>query len=538
MRVIRRIAVLLCAPALTAQQSVEVTITLETIADCPASARAPREQLFAQRLREAAAQTRALLGDDEDGPAIHVAILERDDEAFALARASCQTQLQGLGVLGRPTRHVVLAPAGRARDDALLWRAAAHATSQLRIDATLPRERQQALGYGWLAAGIAHRVTLSIEGGVADAFVVGDTLHAPTLAFAGDLRAAASELLRRDRLSPLADLLRTEQDDFDLGQHVLALALVDFLADTAAPTTHGAVRVHRIARLLARARGGELAEDALPGELAADLGEIERQLHAFVRKRAPDRDAPRPAPLPHHAPHPHAAVFVYTRPPVRARHEKVVRLALEKRHAAHTSGWQRTDDGPLVAIGPVNQKAGFWHGDELVKSIPRTWPMVAVLEYAPAGGATALLDCFRRVEGRRDDDGWMLDPTVGFVAHHNAQVVTDRDDTFHYLAIPDTPTGGHVGNSEFVHRGRVSWSGGATATVGVWTRLHAPKTRGVAPWHAVQVPLVDWCVAETTRSKGATAVSAVEDPTRQLAVWATARVFEFPVVPPGLTPGR
>lgn len=180
----------------------------------------------------------------------------------------------------------------------------------------------------------------------------------------------------------------------------------------------------------------------------------------------------------------------------------------------------------------------FWHGDDFVKPIDRTWPFVVVLEYEPDGDPRAFLDCFRRAGSSSGDDGWLLDPGVDFVAHHNAQFATASDDRFAYLAVPDTPTGGHVGGSEFLHRARVAWADGSTAVLGLVTVLVAPKGKPLAAWHSTQTPLVDWRVFASSPRAGATAVGALRDPERELAVWGSDRVFPLPVIPPGLFAGR
>ncbi len=235
---------------------------------------------------------------------------------------------------------------------------------------------------------------------------------------------------------------------------------------------------------------------------------------------------------------PHAALFVYTEARFRARHTAVVASALQQRWRAHTSGWQRVAGKPRLEVGPVSDSAGQWHGDEFVKAIDRTWPFVVVLEYHGEDAPEAYLDCFRRAAGQNGDDGWLLDPGVGYAEHHNAQIVPAQDNRFAYLAVPDTPTGSYVGGGEFVIRARVRWANGQRAQVGWWLSFEAPKGQDVAKWRAVQQPLVDWRVVASTPKLGATQVAPVADLDRELAVWGTDRVLRFPAIPPGLTPGR
>ncbi|MFN3242485.1 MAG: hypothetical protein ACE37K_13360 [Planctomycetota bacterium] len=516
-----------------------IDLQLPVIHGCASDDTAAQTQLFATRVGNAERALREALRPLATGTErIEVALLPPSVETRRRVRERCGASLQQRGVVSATSRSLVLVSDRKQSRDDQLHRAVVHVATLLRFRDALADEARRSLGYGWLSTGLAHRAEVLANGSF-DTFVVRGVVQRPVETWGGDPWRAAGELLRRGQLPPLPDLLRTESDDFDLGQHVLAFALVDHLITSQAATTHGdAARPTLLAELLATASRGLDSSRALKGVLAIDLATLERRVHDHVRQRAgrlgPDRDDA----LPQHAVHRHAAVYVYANGPVRPRHRKVVEKALLQRHAAHTSGWQKVDGKPRIAIGPVNRSAGFWHQDEIVKNIPRTWPMVAVLEYATDGKPAAQLDCFRRVRGRRGDDGWMLDPTVGFVAHHNAQLVTDRDDDFSYLAVPDTPTGSHVGGSEFVHRGRVRWADGQRASVGVWTLLEAPRSRTTARWHAVQTALVDWRIAEQSRSLGVRAVRAVADLDRELSPWGTERVFRFPEIPPGLFVAR
>ena len=58
-----------------------------------------------------------------------------------------------------------------------------------------------------------------------------------------------------------------------------------------------------------------------------------------------------------------------------------------------------------------------------------------------------------------------------------------------------------------------------------------------ADWKVEQIPLVDWLVSKSTPKLGAVQTAAVANPDRELAVWGTDRVFRFPEMLPGLTPG-
>jgi len=516
-----------------------VDVQLPAIASCSASRTEAQAQLFAERIEAGERLLRAALQPTSLGTApVRGSLLPPSPQTRRRAIELCGALLHARGVLARDHRTFVLSSDRKQSRDDALHRATVHATTLLLLRDVLPDERARTLGYGWLATGLAHRAEHLATGRV-DTFVVRGVVQPAVDVWGGDWWRAAGELLRRAQLPPLADLLGTEADDFDLGQHVLSFALVDYLLASQAATTHG--DEHRptpLSELLAAAERGTASARALPEQLGIDLATLEARLHLHIRQRAGKLGPDKRTALPHHRRHRHAAVFVYTGGPILPRHQKVVAKALLQRHKAHTSAWQVHDGKPQLAVGPVNRRAGFWHQDELVKMVRRTWPMVAVFEYALDGKPEAQLDCFRRVRGRRGDDGWMLDPSVGFVPHHNAQLVTDEDARFRYLAVPDTPTDTHVGGSEFVHRGRVRWRDGQRASTGVHTLLEAPKTKTTARWHAIQTPLVDWRVAERSRTLGVRSVRAVDDFERELSPWGTERVFRFPEIPPGLFVAR
>jgi hypothetical protein len=246
---------------------------------------------------------------------------------------------------------------------------------------------------------------------------------------------------------------------------------------------------------------------------------------------APRFPGPRPA-------HPHASLYLYTLPLFRPRHQAIVQAALHKRADNHTSGWLKEAGKPVLAVGPVGENAGFWHGQKLVKNIYRTWPFVAVLEYDGNGKPEAFIDWFRRPRGSSTPDGWLRDPGIDYADHINKEMVTSQDADWHYMAVPDTPTDDHVGTSEFVIRGRVRWQNGQRAQLGWWIWFDAPKGHNVTDWSVAQIPLVDWCVSKTSPKLGAVATAAVDDPDHELAVWGERTVFTFPAMPPGLQPGR
>lgn len=237
-------------------------------------------------------------------------------------------------------------------------------------------------------------------------------------------------------------------------------------------------------------------------------------------------------------PAPHAALHIYTRPRLLARHAKIVAAAIERRVAAHTSGWRRDGGAPQFMLGPVRDGAGHWKQVTWVKPIDRAWPFAAVLEYDPRGEPEAYVDWFRRADDAQADDGWMLDPGVGYVEHINAELATSRDEHLAYLGLVDTPTGGHVGGSQFVVRARVRWADQRRVQTGWWLRFEVDRGRGEVHWRVLQAPLVDWRVTKTHPKLGIVATAPVADPDRELAVWASERVFRFPAMPVGLTAGR
>lgn len=239
------------------------------------------------------------------------------------------------------------------------------------------------------------------------------------------------------------------------------------------------------------------------------------------------------------APPRHAALHVYSRPLVRPRHAAVLGRALARRAEVHTSGWAEGTDGlPILAVGPVHERGAHWHGTKKVKPMRPVWPFAAVLEFDGRGKGVAYVDWFRRARGSTSPGGWLLDPNLGYVDHINAEVVCDRDERWHYLALVDTPTGGHVGGSELVVRARVDWADGTSVRKGWWLWFDAPDDRPPDTWTAPQIPLVDWRVVGETPRLGIVATAPVEDRERELSPWGTKEVFRFPAMPPGLQPCR
>lgn len=485
-------------------------------------------------------RTRLGLGEAGDGPRLRIAVHGDPQDARRRARELGEFELTGPGLLVAETGLFVLhADAGR-RDATAIGGAVAAAAARLAFLQALSQEDTDRLGYGFLCSALAHEAAKAVGDARLHPVVRGSTRE-PLLAFGGDPVSGCRGLLARGRLPRLADVLATEASDFDPEQHAFAFAFVAWLGSAAAAPTTGVAApaaTPPLAALLAKARDGEAAAKALSAVLRADLAAVESRFLEFVRlQKEPNWPKPH-APLAVRSPHPHAALYAYVREPVPERHRAVVKQALAMRAAELTSGFADDDGRPRVALGPVNVRTYFWHGDERSKQIDRAWPFVVVLEYDPVDAPEAVLECFRRVRGRKDDDGWMIDPGQGFVEHHNAQIATARGDRFAYLAIPDTPTGTRIAESEFVHRARVRWKDGREAVLGLRTVLEAFSSASTEGWSAAVEPLVDWRVAASSDALGVTATTRLDDLGDELSPFATKRVFNLPEVPVGLRVGR
>lgn len=235
----------------------------------------------------------------------------------------------------------------------------------------------------------------------------------------------------------------------------------------------------------------------------------------------------------------HAAITVYTRPCIRPRHRTIVAKALEMRRDAHTSGWKLgPNEQPVLEVGPVTTGAALFHGTKSTGQIARTWPFVVVLEYDARGGPSAFVDWFRRADDSTGAKGWQLDPdALHYVEHMNKELAVDRSGDLGLIALCDTPTGNHVGGSQWVVRGRVDWADGMQVRKGWWLDFDAPATPP-DQWRVHQVPLVGWQVRTERAPDGIVATQAVADPLRQLAPLASKDLFTLPDPPPGVTAGR
>lgn len=510
-----------------------VLVTCDGSRNCPAESAAPLQQQLEAQL----VALEALVGWPlpPATPPLRVEVFGDRPAAEVGARSRLGRELVGCGGLDRLQGRIVVLSAVEVarvvRVAAVVWW----------VERLVAPGDLHALGGDWLAHGIAH-LLVAQAGEPCETFLVRGALFPAVRCHGGDFWKGSAEMLARDQLPSLASLLETAGDDLDLDQHAAATSFVDWLTRTRLAPSTGAAEAQQpstLSRLVALLRAGRPAAEALPKACGADLATIERRWRDDLAAAVPQGGRGKPAEGTKARPsHPHAAIFVYTRQPVADRHRKVVVAALAARAATLTSAFRTVDGGPVVELGPVDDHVNFWKRGRLGKSIDHAWPFVVVLEYALDGQPEAYLDCFRRGAGPRHDGGWMLDPNLDFVAHHNAQIATDQDERFGYVAIPDTPTGTHVGQTEFVHRGRVRWADGRQARLGVWTRLEPVRRPPVDAWGATHRWLVDWRVTDRSKAGGITGCGPLLDPERTLAIWGTARVLDFPEVPSGMRAGR
>lgn len=526
-------------PTIPAQQVVVEGRTphVLVVGDAPRGAGPSTLQALAERLEQHRRELEERLGATlpGDAPLCRIQLCSERAAAEAAMRTQLGPELVGVGGLDRPsTRIVVWAGVG---DHAP--RVAAVAALVAWSERLLAPIDVDAAGAAWLVHGLA-QLQLARSGATCDSFVVRDALCTLARCHGGDFVVAAATLAHAGRLPSLSALLQTAGDDFDFDQHVAATALVDWLSQTGGFGQTGPAEgrsASALQHVVAQLRAGKAASEALSVVFHEPLADVERRWHEALlagvnQPRRPPGGAPAVRPT-----HPRAAMYVYVREPVRPRHQRVVAAALAARAAALTSAFRTVDNAPQIALGPVDRGANFWKRGSLGKPIDHAWPFVVVLEYELAGGPQAFVDCFRRATGSRHDGGWMLDPNVDFVAHHNKQLATDQDDRFGYVAIPDTPTGTHVGGSEFVHRGRVQWADGRVARLGVWTQLEPMRQRPEAEWAAQHRWLVDWRVTARSAAAGATGCGPLARPERELAIWGTSRVLDLPEVPVGVRAG-
>lgn len=534
------LAALAVLPALSAQQPVGEGRTphLLVVGDMPRGAGPSSLQGLAERLQQHRRELEERLGATlpADAPACRIQLCSERAAAEAAMRAQVGAELVGVGGVDRASGHIVVwAGVG---DHAP--RVATVAAVALWSERLLAPSDVEAAGAAWLVHGLAH-LQIARSGATCDSFLVRGALFTQARCHGGDFLAGATALARAGQLPALSTLLQTRGDDFDFDQHAAATALVDWLSQVGGFGRTGPAAgpgASALQQVVAQVRAGRTAGEALALVFQAPLADVERRWREALlagSKEVPKRP-PANAPLARPT-HPQAAMFVYVRDPVRPRHRRVVAAALAARAASLTSAFRTVDNAPQIALGPVERGANFWKRGRLGKPIDHAWPFVVVLEYELAGGPQAFVDCFRRATGSRHDGGWMLDPNVDFVVHHNQQLATDQDDRFGYVAIPDTPTGTHVGGSEFVHRGRVQWADGRVARLGVWTQLEVLRQRPEAEWAAQHRWLVDWRVTARSAAGGATGCGPLARPDRELAIWGTSRVLDLPEVPAGVRAG-
>lgn len=513
--------------------ALRVLVTCDGSRNCPAESAAALQQQLEARL--VALETLVGWPLPPATPPLRVEVFGDRPAAEVGARSLLGRELVGCGGIDRAKGRIVVQAGGEfvrtVHVAAVVWW----------VERLVAPGDLRALGGDWLAHGLAH-LLVAQAGEPCEGFLVREALHPLVRCHGGDFLVGAAAMLARSQLPSLASLLETAGDDLDLDQHAAATSLVAWLARSGAAARTGGGDAHvasATSRLVALLRAGRRVVEALPQACGEDLATIERRWRDDLAEAAPQGGRGKPADGTKERPtHPHAAIFVYTRQPVAERHRKVVAAALAARAATLTSAFRTADGGPVVELGPVDDNVNFWKRGRLGKSVDHAWPFVVVLEYALDDEPEAYLDCFRRTVGPRHDGGWLLDPNLDFVAHHNAQIATDQDDRFGYLAIPDTPTGDHVGQTEFVHRGRIRWADDRRAWLGVWTRLEMVRRPPVDSWGATHRWLVDWRVTDRSKAGGITGCGPLLDPERTLAIWGTARVLDFPEVPPGMRAGR
>lgn len=529
-----------CGPALSAQQAAAEGKTAHVVVAGPeerAGAAAPLQPV-AEQLELHVPALESLMGVSlpAGAPVCRIQLGRERSEAVAAMRAQLGRELVGAGGLDRATGRIVVwdGPGGPG------LRLATLAAVVFWTERLLDPVDVDAAGAAWLVHGTAH-LRLLRSGETCDCFLVREALFPFVRCHGGDFATAAATMARSGRLPALAALLQTAGDDFDFDQHAAAMALVDWLASRGGFGQTGQAEVRgatALQHVVAHLRAGKSASEALAAVFREPIADVERRWREALlagqpqQEKQPRADGPAERPT-----HPRAAMFVYGRDPVLPRHRRVVDAALAARAASLTSAFRTVDGAPKVALGPVERGANFWKRGRLGKPIDHAWPFVVVLEYELAGGPQAFVDCFRRATGSRHDGGWMLDPNVGYVEHHNLQLATDRDERFGYVAVPDTPTGTHVGGSEFVHRGRVQWADGRVAYLGVWTQLEPLRQRPEAEWEAQHRWLVDWRVTARSAAAGATGCGPLQRPARELAIWGTSRVLDLPEVPVGVRAG-
>jgi hypothetical protein len=527
-------------PAVVAQQPAGEgkTAHLVVVGDRGKGGGAESLQSVAEQLERHVPALEELLGValPAGAPVCRIQLCRERSEAVAAMRAQLGRELVGAGGIDRANGRIVVwdGPGGPGLRLATLA-AVAFWTERL-----LDPLDVDAAGAAWLVHGAAH-LRLLRSGETCDCFLVRDALFPFVRCHGGDFATAAATMARSGRLPRLAALLQTAGDDFDFDQHAAAVALVGWLASQGGFGQTGQAEVRgatALQQVVAQLRAGKSASEALAAVFREPLPDVERRWReALLAGHQPQEKQPRGDGPTERPTHPRASMFVYVREPVLPRHRRVVDAALAARAASLTSAFRTVDGAPKVALGPVERGANFWKRGRLGKPIDHAWPFVVVLEYELAGGPQAFLDCFRRATGSRHDGGWMLDPNVGYVEHHNQQLATDQDERFGYVAIPDTPTGTHVGGSEFVHRGRVRWADGRVACLGVWTQLEPLRQRAEAEWEAQHRWLVDWRVTARSAAAGATGCGPLQRPERELAIWGTSRVLDLPEVPVGVRAG-
>lgn len=508
----------------------ELRMATRPIPRCPVSKRHQQLHLYVHRLESA--RTRILdvlrLTDQARHPTgrLRVQIIHDPASYRRVCRAATGLVHQGQGTkrFHGTTEFIVHHDLRTLRDDASLHRHLVHNLTHLLVARIAPAGWIGNRGHGWLDAGLSHFfAALAVDGKGTD-FCYHEAAQPPTTIHGGDLHRLATRLLAAGQLPPLASLIGKDLSDLDLGDHALAAVTIEYLIRS---QDHGGAK---LGQLLLAVKKGARAADAIEKLLGTDVDRLDRRMRAWLMPAGTKRargssDAATVRPVTRHA-----TLYVYTRwlSYIRPRHLAVVKLAIQRRAAAHESGWAIRHRRPVLEIGPVRGLAAHWKGERRIKPIWATWPFVAVLEYDGRGQARARLDWYRRRRGNRDPGGWFKDPAGFYTEHINAATVCHRDADFCYMAVVDTPTGDVMGSNEFAVRGRVAWGDGSSTQKGWWVRFQTPHNKPAVDWIEERTPLVDWSFHR--RRGNIRRVNA-----DQLAVFGRELVFQLPV-PTGIRP--
>jgi hypothetical protein len=458
-------------------------------------------------------------------PRLYVLVQQRASDHRRVCPNATGLVHQGVGVkrLGDAMVYAMHHDVADLRDDAALHRNLAHNVVHLLLSNIVPTGWIGERGHGWLDGGLAHYFEARAGGGICANSCYHERAQAPLKFRRGKWLDAAKAMASDGTLPRIALVFGKDLADLTPEEHVVSFALVSYCI-----SEHSGPHVGRLVREIKR---GTAVTIALKNVFGFGVVELENKLRTWLVGKPVQLAASESARAPH------VALYIYTRPFVRARHRNVIQKALARRAEAHTSGWRIEKGKPVIALGPVSGSGvRHWRKDKVVTSTGKAWPFAAVLEYEPTAGNQAFLDWFRRKRGSKDVGAWFLDPPGTYVMHINAETVCDQDSRYCYMAVVDTPTGDAITSNEFAVRGRVVDAKGNATRRGWWVRFGTSRRRSSRDWAAKLVPLVDWRIDGTQRGGGATTSARMKLPSRELAVWGTKTVFRFPSIPGGIRP--